>query len=108
MRRLLLSSLILSAVGVGPVSAGERQPLHVMYVASANAARTTDFKKFLEEEFATVSVTTGRDFDPKTAGAFDVLIVDTRMQPSLPADFNRPILVLGSNANGATAIGDNG
>jgi hypothetical protein len=108
MRRVLLSWLVLSTVAVGEVSARDRQPLHVKYVASANAERTADFKKFLEDEFATVSVTTGRDFDPKTAGSYDVLIVDTCIQPSLPADFTKPILLLGSNASGADAISDNG
>lgn len=108
MRRLMLSCLVLSAVAVGPVSAREKQPLHVKYVASANGERTADFKKFLEDEFATVSVTTGREFDRKTAGSYDVLVVDTRIKPSLPADFTRPLLVLGSNATGATAISENG
>jgi hypothetical protein len=81
--------------------------MHVRYVAGANAERTADFKKFLEAEFATVSVTTGREFNPK-ATDYDVLIVDTRIQPSLPPDFTRPILLLGSNGNGATAISENG
>jgi hypothetical protein len=108
MRRVLLSWLVLSVVAVGPVSARDRQPLHVKYVASGNAERTADFKKFLEDEFATVSVTTGRDFDPKTAGPYDVLIIDARVQPALPADFTKPILLLGSNSSAVDAISDNG
>jgi hypothetical protein len=108
MRRVILSWLVLSTIGAGPVSAGDKQPLHVKYVAGANSERTADFKKFLEAEFATVSVTTGREFDPKTAGPYDVLVVDSRIKPSLPADFTRPMLVLGSNGTGATAISENG
>jgi hypothetical protein len=107
MKRAILSCLVLSAVAVGPASARDRQPLHVKYVASSNAERTADFKKFLEEEFATVSVTTGRDFDPKAAGAYDVLIVYTLIQPSLPADFTKPILLLGSNGS-AGALSESG
>jgi hypothetical protein len=105
MRRVLLSWLVLAAF-VGPAFGGERQPLHVKYVASTNAERTADFKKFLEEEFATVSVTPGRDFDPKTAGPFDVLIVDTRLLPTLPPDFTKPILLLGSNGSGGDSSED--
>jgi hypothetical protein len=108
MRRLLLSWLILSVFAVGHGSASERQPLHVKYIASTNAERTADFKRFLEAEFANVSVTSGRDFDPKTAAAYDVLIIDTRIRPTLPPDFAKPVLLLGSNASGTNAIYDNG
>src|SRR5262245_57049274 len=107
MRRTLLSWLVLSAF-VGPVSAPDRQPLHVKYVAGANGERTADFKTFLEGEFAAVSVTTGRDFDPKAAEPYDVLIVDTRIRSPLPADFTKPILLLGSNAGGVEALSENG
>jgi hypothetical protein len=96
------------SIAIGQASAGDRQPLHVKYVASANAERTADFKKFLEAEFATVSMTTGREFDPKSAGSYDVLIIDTRILPSLPADFTKPILLLGSNARGTEALSENG
>jgi hypothetical protein len=107
MRRFIAPSLLLAALAAHPAAAGEKVPLHVRYVAGANAERTADFKKFLEAEFSAVTVTPGKDFDPK-AGSYDVLVIDTRVQPMLPPDFTRPTLLLGSNGNGATAISENG
>jgi hypothetical protein len=107
MHRVLICWFVLTVVGVVPAAASEKVPLHVRYVVGANAERTADFKKFLEGEFATVSVVAGKDFDPKS-GQYDVLIVDTRVQPVLPPDFTRPILLLGSNASGIDELYENG
>jgi hypothetical protein len=107
MIRALISCFIGCAVVASSTFAADRQPLRVQYVASGNDARTADFKKFLEQEFATVSVTTGPEFDPKKA-AFDVVIIDTRLPKVLPSDFAKPILLLGSNARGSEGIGNNG
>jgi hypothetical protein len=107
MIRVLLSWSVLFA-SVSLVQAGDRQPLHVKYVASADKARTADFKQFLEQQFTQVSVAVGSKFDLKTAGPFDVLIIDCRIPQPLPPDFTRPTLLLGSNASGVKGIDDNG
>jgi hypothetical protein len=108
MRCALLSLLSVFVISAGPAVARDRQPFHVKYVASADAGRTADFKKFLEAEFATVSVANGLDFDPKKSDSYDVLIIDSRIHKGLPPDFAQPILLLGSNAQGANSISENG
>lgn len=108
MIRALLSCFVLCATVAGSLFGAERQPLHIKYVASASDTRTADFKKFLEQEFATVSMTTGPEFDPKRTDSYDVVIIDTRLPAALPSDFTKPILLLGSNARGVEGIGGNG
>lgn len=54
----------------------ELRDLKVLYVGNAKSARAADYKAFLSTNVARVEVAGRVVFDPATAGAFDVVLLD--------------------------------
>ena len=82
-----------------------KQPLRVLYVYGAKApsggdsdtARAADFRQFLEANFAFVKTCLETEFKPALAKDVDVIIVDGNIADLVPADFHRPMVLLGAD-----------
>lgn len=82
-----------------PVEA--KQPVSVLYVFGDDGddldpERGADFRRFLEEHFVSARTAKDRDFTPALAQDVDVILVDGDISKRLPADFHRPMVLLGT------------
>jgi len=60
-------------------------------------ARDRDFKQFLEKNFVSVKSCEDSAFTPAVANDVDVIVVDGDIRDHVPADFHRPMVLLGSD-----------
>jgi hypothetical protein len=72
LRLTFLLAMLLARLG----PAVELRDLKVLYVGNTKSARAADFKAFLSTNVARVAVAARVGFDPATAGAFDVVVLD--------------------------------
>src|SRR5262245_30467200 len=81
-----------------------KQPLRVLFVAGTvdiwgndvDPDREVDFRKFLEDHFVSVKTCKNTEFTPEMAQDADVIIVDGDIRKRVPADFRRPMILLGA------------
>jgi hypothetical protein len=64
---------------------------------ASDPARDEDFRKFLEKNFVYVKVSKDTEFTPAMATDVDVIIVDGDIRELVPADFHRPMVLLGAD-----------
>ena len=93
------------AAAAGPAAAAEPQPLRVLYVGD-NRDRAADYEAFLKKHFDKVAVSRRDGFDPATARAADVVLldwsqsegpVDKAVSPlGKLEDWSKPTVLLGS------------
>jgi len=74
-------------------------PLRVLYIYSADndPARAADFRQFLSCYFTTVQTSIDRAFTTELTKNIDVIIVDGNIADRVPADFHRPMVLLGAD-----------
>jgi hypothetical protein len=101
--------LALAAAGLccaGRPAQGAALPLHVVYVGNSKSPRAADYEAFLKKHFKRVSVADRERFDPATAKAADVVLLDwsqseTDVRKAKSPfgnleDWHRPTVLLGS------------
>jgi hypothetical protein len=77
--RILLAIAIVSTGARGTLARDEPQParpLRVLYVGNANTERGRSYAKFLGEQFKLVGAAERESFDPTSAAAADVVVLD--------------------------------
>lgn len=100
--RFLALAAVLAAVTAA--AAQQVQPLRVLYAGQPDHARERAFTALLAERFAAVGTVDFRALDRAAAEGWDVVVYDpptdvgyeTYRDRELPADFDRPTVLVGS------------
>jgi hypothetical protein len=89
-----------------PARAAELLPLRVLYVGNAKSPRAASYASFLKKHFKQVTVANRDGFDPATAKAADVVLLDWSQSEAdvrkakspfgKLEDWHRPTVLLGS------------
>jgi hypothetical protein len=100
------AALLAMPVGsAGAAAESTKQTTRVLYVEGTQTygggkpdpERAEDFRRFLGEWFATVKTCKDVDFKRETADGVDVVVVDGDLRKRLPADFFRPMVLMGGD-----------
>jgi hypothetical protein len=101
--------LVLAVIGLccsGSTARGAALPLRVLYVGNSKSPRAADYETFLKKHFKQASVADRERFDPATAKAADVVLLDWSQSETdirkakspfgKVEDWHKPTVLLGS------------
>ena len=111
-----LLTLLLACPAAWSAPDHERQNLDILYAGKPGSERMADFKQFLSEHFERVETTSLETFTAEQADDYDVVVfdwvgvyrrtadgnidrdnfgLDTPRTPELPADYDKPTVLVG-------------